>query len=279
VAKDPKPENGRGTSGPSRGGSGSSRASGQRPGGQVGKGRTRPPANVVTQQKPWGLIAAAVAVVVFAAAVITYAVVQVNDANADKITALDQISGVASYDYAAGQEHVTTDVDYTESPPVGGPHDPYWADCTGTVYDVDIRHENAVHSLEHGATWIAYDPDSISDADLTTLQDLVDGRAYTLMSPYAGLTSPISLQSWNHQLSVDSASDPRVEQFLDFLTRNDTVEGHYPEIGASCDQPDFIASPVVEGQPSEAVGNTDEPTTPTDGAATSAPATESSTAP
>ena len=168
MAKDPKPENGR-ASGTSRGGSGSSRASGQRPAGQRpggqgggGKGRTRPPVNVVTQQKPWGMIAAAVAVVVFAAAVITYAVVQVNRANADKITSADQISGLQTSDYDGGV-HVYETVDYAETPPVGGEHDYEWADCTGTVYDVDIRHENAVHSLEHGATWIAYDPDSISE--------------------------------------------------------------------------------------------------------------------
>ena len=288
MAKDPKPENGR-AGGPSRGGSGSSkatgqRAGGQRAGGQVGRGRTRPPANVVAQQKPWGLIAAAVVVVLFAAGVISYAVVKVNQANADKVTALDQISGIASYDYASGQEHVTTPVTYTESPPVGGPHDPEWADCTGTVYSADIRHENAVHALEHGATWITYDPDTISDADLTTLQELVEGRAGLMLSPYAGLTSTISLQSWNHQLSLDSASDERVEQFVDFLTLNSTVEGHYPEVGASCENPTFITDPLVEGDSSRGDSSTatDAPTTETPAAGASSStgaATETSTTP
>jgi hypothetical protein len=270
VAKDPKPGNGRATSGGSRGGSGSSRASGQRP--QGGKGRTRPPANVVTPQRPWGLIAAAVAVVVFAAAVITYAVVQVNQANEDKITSADQISGLQTFDYAAGQEHVSTPVTYTESPPVGGAHDPEWADCTGTVYDVDIRHENAVHSMEHGATWITYDPEAISDEDLATLKDLVDGRSGLMLSRYAGLTSPISLQSWNHQLSVDSATDPRVEQFADFMTFNAEF---YPEVGASCENPTFITDPLVVGDSSRAASSdaTDAPTT------TSPAAPESTTAP
>ena len=54
MAKDPKPENGRATGGASRGGS---RVPGK---GSGGRGRTRPPTSVVTQQKPWGLIAAAV---------------------------------------------------------------------------------------------------------------------------------------------------------------------------------------------------------------------------
>ena len=272
MAKDPKPENGRASSGTSRGGSGASRATGPRPGAQGGRGRTRPPANVVTQQRPWGLIAAAVAVVVFAAAVITYAVVQVNRSNADKVTSADQIAGLETFDYASGQEHVTTPVTYTESPPVGGPHDYEWADCTGTVYDVDIRHENAVHSLEHGATWIAYDPDAISDDDLSTLEDLVDGRSGLLMSPYAGLGSTISLQSWNHRLAVDSAGDKRVQQFVDFMTFN---ADFYPEIGASCENPTFITDPLVVGDQSRASAATatDAPTTMTPGA------TETTTAP
>ena len=273
MAKDPKPENSRANSGASRGGSGASR--GQRGGAQGGKGRTRPPANVVTPQKPWGLIAAAVAVVIFAAAVITYAVVQVNEANAGKITSVDQIAGLKSYDYASGQSHVSTPVTYTESPPVGGPHDLEWADCTGTVYDVDIRHENAVHSLEHGATWITYDPDSISDDDLATLKDLVDGRSGLMLSPYAGLTSTIGLQSWNHQLFVDSASDARVQQFADFMTFNGDVEGHYPEVGASCENPQFITDPLVVGDASRGAtaSATDAPTT------TGPAATETTSAP
>jgi hypothetical protein len=271
VAKDPKPENGRTSSGASRGGAGSSRGSGERGGAPAGKGRTRPPVNVVTPQRPWGLIAAAVAVVVFAAAVITYAVVQVNAADADKITAADQISGLKSYDYAEGQQHVTTEVDYTESPPVGGPHDIYWADCTGTVYDVDIRHENAVHGLEHGAVWITYNPDTISDADLSTLKGLVDGRAGMMLSPYPGLSSTISLQSWNHQLFLDSAADERVQQYIDFMLFN---AEYTPEDGASCEQPQFVANPLVEGAGSAQLGNSDAPSS---GAPASTPAGESGT--
>jgi hypothetical protein len=209
-------------------------------------GRTRPPANVVTPQRPWGLIAAALAVVVFAGAVITYAVVQVNEANADRVESPDEIAGIQAYDdYEEPQDHVTTPVDYAQSPPVGGPHapPPDWADCTGTVYDVDIRHENAVHSLEHGAVWITYNADEVSDSDIQTLAGLVENEAGRMMSPYAGLDAPISIQSWGHQLKVDSAGDPRIKQFADLLTLNAEFT---PEDGASCENPNFIASPLLE---------------------------------
>jgi hypothetical protein len=279
VAKDRKPAEGRtGGTGSrataTKAGSGSSRAGGKgaAPGNRPGAGsrgnRTRPQANVVTQQRPWGLIAGALAVVVFAAAVITYAVVKVNEANALKVSSPSDISGLHTYKYAAGQNHVTTPVSYKESPPVGGPHDPYWADCTGTVYTVDIRHENAVHAEEHGAVWVTYNPKKVSAADIKTLAKLVQDQPGRLMSPYAGLDSPISIQSWNHQLKVSKASDKRLKEFADFFTTN---PDYYPEIGASCENPDFKANPVVTGQESTAVGSSDASTTPTAGSETTAP--------
>ncbi len=66
-----------------------------------------------------------------------------------------------------------------------------------------------MHSLEHGAVWITYNPDEVSDDDIDTLADLVEDETGRMLSPYAGLDSPISIQSWNHQLKVDSADDIR----------------------------------------------------------------------
>jgi hypothetical protein len=222
-------------------------------------GRTRPVTQVVAPARPWGLIAAAVVVVVFAVVVIGYAVSQVNKANADKITAPGQIAGLATFKYPSGAKHLSTPVTYKESPPVGGDHDPVWADCTGTVYPVDIRHENAVHSMEHGAVWITYNPDTVSKGDVATLAALVKGVSHRLMSPYKGLDSPISLQSWNHQLKVTSVTDKRIKQFADFFTQNDA---YYPEIGASCVNADFVAHPLVVGDASSQAGPTDPATMP-----------------
>jgi hypothetical protein len=232
-----------------------------KPAGPKGRpaGRTRPVTQVVAPSRPWGLIAAAVVVVVFAVAVIGYAVSQVNKANADKISSPGQITGLKTFKYASGQSHVSTPVTYKESPPVGGPHDPVWADCTGTVYTVDIRHENAVHAEEHGAVWITYNPDKVSKADVATLAALVRGVSHRMMSPSKGLDVPISVQSWNHQLQVTSATDKRIKQFADFFTQNDA---YYPEVGASCVNAGFVAHPLVVGDASSQSGPTDPATTP-----------------
>lgn len=259
MAKDRTPEPGR------------PRAGASRPGAAGGKGgRTRPPVtNVVAPQRPWGLIAAAVVVVVFATAVIVYAVRQVNEAEAGRVDAVEEIEGVQVFEYAAGQQHVPTPVTYEQSPPVGGDHAGEWADCTGTVYDIAIRQENAVHSLEHGAVWITYDPEIVTEDAVDTLAGVAD-ESGRMLSPSPDQESPISLQSWNHQLTVDSADDPRIAQFADFLTYNPDIS---PEPGASCENPQFLADPLSEDDDTRGADATTDngTTTPGDGAETGAP--------
>ncbi len=104
--------------------------------------------------------------------------------------------------------HTTEDVEYLESPPYGGDHDPAWADCTGTVYPEPIRSENAVHSLEHGAARV--------------------------------LDTAVSVQSWARQLKVDTADDPRLAAFLRIYRMNPDIT---PEPGATCSNPEFASSP------------------------------------
>ncbi len=125
----------------------------------------------------------------------------------------------------------TERVRYERNPPLGGSHDAVWADCDGTVYDTAVRNENMVHSLEHGAVWIAYHPRRISGEALESLGNRVEGSPYTMLSPYPGLDAPISLQSWGHQLRVEGADDPRIDQFLRALRANPNT---HPEPGASC---------------------------------------------
>ncbi|MBF0661362.1 MULTISPECIES: DUF3105 domain-containing protein [unclassified Rhodococcus (in: high G+C Gram-positive bacteria)] len=208
---------------------------------QAAKKQSRGSRGVPSQRQiPWVMIGG-VALVVLLIAVIAVSIVpkyqnqqemaawSPSESNQDPSSAID---GVVTVDYEAGQ-HVdpAQRVAYDYSPPFGGPHDSVWATCTGTVYDQPVRTENMVHSLEHGAVWIAYNPDLVDDAARDALAGKVDGRTYTMMSPYPGLDSPISLQSWGHQLKVDSADDERIDQFIASLRLNQYA---YPEVGASC---------------------------------------------
>jgi len=200
---------------------------------------------VGSKGKPWGTIIAVVVVLALAIGVFSYAYAQINAKNAAQ-AALTQwqpsdsnkdpstkIQGVVIKDYKSGQ-HVqpTQRVAYDQSPPFGGPHDGYWADCDGIVYQTAVRSENMVHALEHGTVWIAYNPDKIKGDDLNTLKLKVTGKQFMMLSPYPGLDKAVSLQSWGHQLKVDSATDPRIDEFISALRTN---QYEYPEVGATCD--------------------------------------------
>jgi hypothetical protein len=119
-----------------------------------------------------------------------------------------------------GRSHVAGPVPYpgqASLPPVGGNHNGTPQSCQ--VYTTAIANEHAVHSLEHGAVWVTYNPTKASAADITTLKSLVTGDPNRLLSPYPGLKSPISLQAWGERLLVDKASDSRVKSFLDLFTK------------------------------------------------------------
>jgi hypothetical protein len=192
------------------------------------------------------MIAAVLVVVLFAATVFGYAFMR-NQDNQAQATALapftptaenqdpsTQIQGVQVIQYEGGQ-HVDPNVQvaYTHSPPFGGSHDYSWAACNGVVYPEPVRNENMVHSLEHGAVWIAYNPDQVTGQALATLTDKVQSKPYTLMSPYPGLDQPISLQSWGHQLKLADANDPRIDEFIAALRVN---QYQHPEPNASCNE-------------------------------------------
>jgi hypothetical protein len=127
------------------------------------------------------------------------------------------------------RNHVSKDVKYPMTPPVGGDHDPVWQNCDGVVYKKELRDENAVHALEHGAVWITYN-DKAAAADVKTLGTKVSKTPYTFLSPYTSQSSPITLSAWEHQLNVKQASDPRVAKFLDTYVQGKQT----PEPGASC---------------------------------------------
>ncbi len=140
----------------------------------------------------------------------------------------EPITGVETFEFKAG-DHREGRISYDSSPPTGGPHNPGWQNCG--VYNQQIGTENAVHSLEHGAVWITYQPNLPQD-QAQKLRLLSKGRSYLLVSPYqfGGLDKPIYLTAWNHRLAVESADDPRIERFIQKYMQGEQT----PEKGASC---------------------------------------------
>jgi len=134
--------------------------------------------------------------------------------------------GTMNFSYQ-GNQHDTNPVQYTEVPPVGGVHDPVPQNCG--YYDQPVRSENAVHSLEHGAVWITYQPE-LPQEQIDKLRAIADDESEILVSPFPGLPAPVVASSWNHQLQLESADDERLQQFIRRF-RNSTDA---PEPGAGC---------------------------------------------
>jgi Protein of unknown function (DUF3105) len=125
------------------------------------------------------------------------------------------------------RNHVTGTVNYPQTPPVGGDHDPTWLNCG--IYTAPVRNENAVHDLEHGAVWITYQPD-LDQADVAKLTKFATGQTYLDLSPYPGLPTPVVASAWGKQLKLTSAGDPRLAAFVKKYKQGSQT----PELGAPC---------------------------------------------
>lgn len=136
--------------------------------------------------------------------------------------------GVESFEDLS-RDHVETAVSYEQTPPVGGDHNGVWQNQG--FYEEPVRSENAVHTLEHGAVWIAYSPD-LSEEGKDRIRELVEGRDCVMASPYPDLprAAPVVASAWGKQLAVESADDPRLREFVQTFRRGSQT----PEPGATC---------------------------------------------
>lgn len=183
----------------------------------------------------WVLVSSAVVLAVAAPATFVIAGelrrdAEVADAAARPIAGEEQAEVAAS-------GHVPGEVDYSGTaaadpdegvlPPIGGDHDEIPQNCG--YYTEPVRDENAVHSLEHGAVWVAY-RDDVSAADKDRLRDLSEKNPYLLVTPYTDLAAPVVATAWGVQLKVDSVEDERLEPFLVRYLEGEQA----PEPGAAC---------------------------------------------
>ena len=125
-------------------------------------------------------------------------------------------------------EHVEGPLEYDRLPPLGGEHNPRWLACD--VYDEPLPHELAVHSLEHGAVWLAHAPDLPADQVELLAGLAAEDREYVLVSPEPGLDSRVVAVTWGAALEASSAADPRLAEFVEVYAGGD--QGG--EAGAPC---------------------------------------------
>jgi hypothetical protein len=124
-------------------------------------------------------------------------------------------------------QHVAGEIHGDGEVPAGGAHAEIWQNCG--FYGEEIQSENAVHSLEHGAVWIAFDP-GLSGDDIQSLRGFVSRSEKVLVSPVPGQAAPIIATAWGTQLELDDPSDSRLGQFVNEFSGASSA----PEPGGAC---------------------------------------------
>lgn len=193
-------------------------------------GRARSVPIKIDKPKPWGTIAVSALLALALIGIVVYAALNTGSGVRDLLAEEDEsFDGITVADDLA-RDHVGGPVeypDYPSRPPMGGEHNITPQQCA--VYTEQIPAEHAVHSLEHGATWVTYSPELPAE-QVEQLADMVEGDPYRLLSPLPGQDAPIVASAWGRQLTADSADDGDLERFLDTYTDGRQT----PEKGAAC---------------------------------------------
>ena len=177
---------------------------------------------------PWGTALGSLVLAVALVGLVTYAALNQGSGVRDLVRNPDAaIDGVVVADGELSKAHVTTRVNYPQTPPNGGEHNGTPQQCD--VYKAPIAPEHALHSLEHGAVWITYN-DSVPKDQVEQLADKIRGNRYGLMSPLPEQGSPVNLSAWGRRLSVDTVEDDRIDDFIEGYASGPTA----PERGAAC---------------------------------------------
>jgi hypothetical protein len=125
-----------------------------------------------------------------------------------------EINGNTIQEFRADRGHTNDPVVYESIPPTTGDHSLSAAPCG--VHGTQIPDGLFVHSLEHGAVGVLYDPQQV---EVDTIRDIeakvgeFDDR--TISAPYAGTETPITLTSWTRLMRLDSYDEDTVDEYID----------------------------------------------------------------
>jgi hypothetical protein len=110
--------------------------------------------------------------------------------------------------------HVTTQVNYPTVPPVSGEHAGQPTTCG--KFDSVLPDENLVHTLEHGAIGLFFDPDQASQEDIERLEGVVDEYdSHVFSAPYPQMPTPFAIVSWGEMMRLDELDLPAVREYID----------------------------------------------------------------
>ena len=143
--------------------------------------------------------------------------------------------------------HTDQPVEYGTDPPVSGEHSPIPADCG--VHDTMIPNVNMVHTLEHGAVGILYQP-KVEKEQIEEIEEFVKSYdSHTFSAPYEPLETPFVIVAWAHRMPLETYDDAAVTEFIDvFRESADAPEEQECPLNADNS---FTATPSPTPSPTE----------------------------
>ncbi len=113
------------------------------------------------------------------------------------------------------RDHVpdATKIYYNSNPPGAGPH--YKDSQAAGIYTKKPPYGYLVHSLEHGAIILWYNPNSLSKDEISKLENifksiLLDKK---IITPDGSLDVPVALSSWGRILKLKTIDEKQITTF------------------------------------------------------------------
>ncbi|WP_336336420.1 DUF3105 domain-containing protein [Haloarcula brevis] len=131
----------------------------------------------------------------------------------------DRLAGVKQFpDRGANHVGEGSAIDYQRVPPLSGTH--YGSTVGAGFYEATPLLGSLVHTLEHGAVVVYYDPDELSPEARTSLREFSSVHTGTWRSvvvvpnPNDDPSAPYVVTAWRHELTMDGYDAETVHAFL-----------------------------------------------------------------
>ncbi len=109
-----------------------------------------------------------------------------------------------------------TPLQYSTNPPAGGQH--YDTTAHAGIYDTSNlpADGNLVHSLEHGAVILWYNPKRLSTDQMNKLKTIFNQTSGKgIMAPRSSMDVPVGLSSWGQVLKLKNIDEKQVKGFFE----------------------------------------------------------------
>ncbi|RJR26273.1 DUF3105 domain-containing protein [candidate division WWE3 bacterium] len=119
----------------------------------------------------------------------------------------------------AGRNHVPKgQIKEVSDPPTSGDH--YGDGVAGPgMHNDPVEDGLMIHSLEHGAVNLNYDPEKLTEDQINQLKDIFNNKfkGKKMMMPRKNMSSPITMVSWGQMLKLDNIDETKM---IEFMTNN-----------------------------------------------------------